>query len=1488
MFFATRRHLCFFVLWGLALSLTLGVVKPVSAQTYFYSGQPFDVPYCQATHPSCTCVSGNVSGSVTFSGIPSDYTGTAYVDKVASYSLSASGVGTFSTFTDFSPFFQFSSGRITNWGWGQSEWDHIGTTGKLIGTDPTSDFAEKIDSFVCTALGSNVSTKGIWSNPKANGAPCSIPGQVGCGEPINVGTGNMYEEINDYATAGQNKLAFTRYYNSFASPETFASALGQNWRSNYDRYLRFNSVSAMQAERPDGRVISFTSSGGVWSPDTDVNFRLSSSGSDWLLTDSNDTVETYFSSAGRGLLSSVKFRNGYTQTLSYASSQLWQVTDSYNRSLVLSYTSGFLNTLTTPDTLVLTYSFSSAGFNTLLAGVSYNTSPVTSQSYLYEDVGHPLALTGIIDESGNRYVSWSYDSAGRAASSQFGSGAGLTQISYNDTTGARTVTGTLGIQETYTFTPLQGLPKVTQVDRASNGTVAAATRTFGYDSNGYMNSQTDWNGNVTNYTNNTNGDPTTIVEAYGSAVARTTTIAYASAFPTLPYTITESDRITTLNYDSAGNVLNRVVKDQASQSVPYFTSGTTRTWQYTWNGTGQLLSYQLPRTDVTAKTTMTYSSGALKTTTDALSHVTTVNTFRSGGLPLTVTDPNGILTTYAYNPRNWPTSGVLSLASGGTLTTTLQYDSAGNLTKYTLPDNSYLSYGYDTAHRLTSITNILGESQVLTLDSAGGVTQQLWKDASSVTKRQWTGTYDALGRMLTSVGGMGQTTTFGYDSNSNILTITDPLSQVSTLQYDSLNRNTSFKDPATNLTSFTYNANDNVLTVTDPRSKVTSYTYDGFGEMIQEVSPDRNTTVLKFDSDGNVSQMTDANGYVTNMTYDALDRILTRTYPADATLRAAFTYDQAGHGQGILQLTSASDQVGNLALNYEERGLPTANNRTMTGGNAYNTAFSYDSAGRSKTITYASSGWMVTYVRDSAGQVTSVTDKPPASGAVNIVTSVTHMPFGPVKSLTWGNAVTDARTYDLDYRTTGIKDVGTGNIYYSSYGYNANDNITSILDNVAAANNQTLKYNSAGWLNYASGSYGTNITLTYNSSGNRTAFGATSYTISSTSNRMTVANGSALTYNSSGNITAIGATPTFTYNKANQMATAVVSGTTSTYGYDAFGQRLSAKVGTTPVRVLTYANSNILTETSSGTKYDYVYLEDGFPIAVVAPATSTVSYIHTNYLGTPQKATNASKTTVWTGNYDPNGAVTPTTSINMNLRFPGQIADTTGFNHNGFRDYNSNKLTGGGRYLQFDPIGMVGGINPYTYVDNNPYQYTDPNGLCPFCPLVIGAILSEEAVATLTASTAVARAMLINAARRQLAADAAALAAERSLFGAKPPSMARVPANDPGVPGQCRVASPTGQPAGNRPIAEQIGNGHAFDKHVVLGQEFPGVTTRGAFTDFIENAMNNPTAIRQLNNGRSAYWHDESQSVVIVNPKSPDLGTAFRPLSGRNYFDTLQ
>jgi filamentous hemagglutinin len=66
-----------------------------------------------------------------------------------------------------------------------------------------------------------------------------------------------------------------------------------------------------------------------------------------------------------------------------------------------------------------------------------------------------------------------------------------------------------------------------------------------------------------------------------------------------------------------------------------------------------------------------------------------------------------------------------------------------------------------------------------------------------------------------------------------------------------------------------------------------------------------------------------------------------------------------------------------------------------------------------------------------------------------------------------------------------------------------------------------------------------------------------------------------------------------------------------------------------------------------------------------------------------------------------------------------------------------------------------------------------------------------------------------------------------------------------------------------------------------------GITTRQQFSGHIENIMNNPSAMRELSNGRTAFWDDVTGTVVIRNPSAVDGGTAFRPTAGKSYFTDI-
>jgi len=68
--------------------------------------------------------------------------------------------------------------------------------------------------------------------------------------------------------------------------------------------------------------------------------------------------------------------------------------------------------------------------------------------------------------------------------------------------------------------------------------------------------------------------------------------------------------------------------------------------------------------------------------------------------------------------------------------------------------------------------------------------------------------------------------------------------------------------------------------------------------------------------------------------------------------------------------------------------------------------------------------------------------------------------------------------------------------------------------------------------------------------------------------------------------------------------------------------------------------------------------------------------------------------------------------VTNNIRFPGQYYDEeTGLHQNWHRDYKPEV----GRYISEDPIGLKGGINKFSYVNNNPVNYTDALGLKEGC-----------------------------------------------------------------------------------------------------------------------------------------------------------------------------
>ncbi|WP_165456786.1 RHS repeat protein [Aquabacterium lacunae] len=188
-------------------------------------------------------------------------------------------------------------------------------------------------------------------------------------------------------------------------------------------------------------------------------------------------------------------------------------------------------------------------------------------------------------------------------------------------------------------------------------------------------------------------------------------------------------------------------------AAPVDTAVASRTRTYTYSQFGKLLT----STDEAGNTTtLAYQSNAATghtlgdvwKQTNAMGHVTEYTRYDARGLPLEMKDPNGIVTTMLYDER-----GRIKQSTTLGYTTSMEYWPTGLLKSVTQPGNVTLSYAYDDAHRLTSITDALGNRVSYTYDKAGNRTDEAVSDSSGQLLVKVAKTYDNLNRLWTVKAG---------------------------------------------------------------------------------------------------------------------------------------------------------------------------------------------------------------------------------------------------------------------------------------------------------------------------------------------------------------------------------------------------------------------------------------------------------------------------------------------------------------------------------------------------------------------------------------------------------------------------------------------------------------------------------------------------------------------------------------------------------------
>lgn len=423
-------------------------------------------------------------------------------------------------------------------------------------------------------------------------------------------------------------------------------------------------------------------------------------------------------------------------------------------------------------------------------------------------VSQPHALTGIIDENGVRFATYKYDANGKAISTEHAGSVEKYSLSYAADGSYTDVTDPLNSVRRTHFTTILGVVKPTGSSQPAGSGCAAASSAVTYDANGNVASKTDFNAHKTCYSYDLNRNlETARVEGLLSMADCATNLATASLpantrkisqqwhpdYRLATQTAEPKRRVIDV-YNGQPDPLNgnaiancaagaplvdgkpiAVLCKHSEQATTDATgalgfaataTGLPRTTTYTYNGFGQVVTENGPRTDVNDTVTTTYypitdatigNRGNIKDITNAIGQKTTYNSYDGNGRPLQITTPNGVVTTLTYTPRGWLkvlTTRDAANTSTRVATTSYSYDNTGLLKTVTPPDTSVLTYGYDAAHRLTSITDSLGNKVTYTLDNIGNRVAEKAIDPGNVLRRNITRVYDALNRLQSVTGAL--------------------------------------------------------------------------------------------------------------------------------------------------------------------------------------------------------------------------------------------------------------------------------------------------------------------------------------------------------------------------------------------------------------------------------------------------------------------------------------------------------------------------------------------------------------------------------------------------------------------------------------------------------------------------------------------------------------------------------------------------------------
>lgn len=1235
--------------------------------------------------------------------------------------------------------------------------------------------------------------------------PCSLDGRRGghvdasFGNPISARLGANQQFNTDWRSGLDRRFGLVRQYSSLedVTLSPAAKGFGTGWSVSWMNTLSQQGTGNWIVYLHGAEWVHFEIDGGVAVPSGPAHpyslvLNDTAYGGLHSFSDGSGRVELYDLIVTNVFgLAQVIWPDGYTQTfLRDVNGRVEAVEDNRGQRAELTWTDG-LNTLQ-PSLAVVT----EVAFDVEYDGVTFDPDAVVTLGYTTPTAypgdlalssvetaapggpvsrrfdytyagrihGYPFKLIGISDGRQGPggmafdYTTFQYANSTssvrpRAISTARPGGVNDFAIT-RPTTETAVVTNPLGLETTYTTDFIGGQPRVTQIEGEATTYCLPTDQTFDYTPNtgapeGYIYEATHRNGAVTEYERDSRGLLLTQTEDATGTNPRVTEWTWDSTLR-LPLTRTTEMLEETFTYTGTGQIATYSQTDVLTGS-PNFNE--TRTWTYGYttlaSGLRVLTSIDGPGTGmVNDVTTLVYTAeGRLSQVLDPNGLLYEILEYNELGLPSYICDIHGFLWRLAYDSQGRLIEAEFMPDTAQSETYGFTYDIAGLILSGTDARSRTWSFEYDQARRLVEIQAPAGETISYTYNAMNNVTETRISNEASVTTLLQQSSFDELGRLLQTIGALGQISGYSHDVEDQLSGVTDPLSFTTSFDYDPLLRLVEMTDRESYTTAYEYDDGDNLTVYEDERELVTTFAYNGFGEVVQMVSPDRGTWSFSYDLRGLVTSVTDGRGVISTYAYDDSGRILSRTFPSQPALDQTYTYHTSSTAPwNFARLAAVEDQVGVTAFAFSPQTGNIATETRTIDGVSYEVAYDWQVRGELNRITYPSGGRLnLSYDGNGALLALEWEGIDPLTSSLlppqPVIEDMLYAPFGGLRSATYGDGGEFTATYDLSYRLTALHDVRSSvDLRDVAYAWTLRDDLLSVTDNLTPALDEDYGYSSRQQVETAEGPWG-ELAWLYDGVGNRTEQSHDTgggpvtdvYTYPGGSNRLQsialgVGGSRGLTHDTMGNVTAdsqSGQNYVYTYDAAGRMATVTLNSVLQAeYAYNFMGQQVRRELSASGDVIHAIHNTkgqriaeylfDPLTSTSSLIR-EYIWAGD---LIVGLFEDGNLYFVRTDHIGRPSFATDDTGAKVWEASYRPFGEVEIATGTPIALRFPGQwFQAESGLHQNWMRDYDPTT----GRYLQADPLGLIDGSSVYGYALQNPGRWTDPTGQAvPLVPILAG------------------------------------------------------------------------------------------------------------------------------------------------------------------------